>query len=144
MQKTIIVLKGTKNIGKTSTLVRVGKKLDKRKNSTTKDDINYPEYRAVFEYLGVKVGIQTFGDHVYVIDEGLNEFDKYPCDILIMASKGYGDTTMAIENYAKRGGYRVFWGTPWNCTDTTQLNALNDYNADICLKMLDDIINGIL
>lgn len=111
-KKTIIVVSGTANIGKSMTLSRLGHQLYYAGALTTQ---KFPakDYRAYFKYNANKIGIQTYGDTEHLVYTGLYELQSQNCDIIAIASKGFGKTVKAIETFANSNNYRVIWTAPY-------------------------------
>ncbi|MCB9336595.1 MAG: hypothetical protein H6577_00545 [Lewinellaceae bacterium] len=115
MKKTIIAIYGTANVGKSMTLSRLGRQLQANGAITT-DDISRNDYRAVFNYLNRIVGVQTFGDINWMVEEGLNHFLNQSCDIIAIASKTYGGTTRTLNEFARDNHYRLIAPVPKSWT----------------------------
>lgn len=144
MQKTIIGVWGTANVGKSMTLASLGRQLQTA-GGITETDISEPktDYRAVFEYLSHTIGIQTFGDVEQLVVEGLEHFLNTECEIVAIASKGYGGTVDAIVAFARNNNYRIIWVTPYDTRDElTEFSTLKAYGASHLLRMIDDTISS--
>ena len=144
MKKTIIALSGTANVGKSMTLSRLGRQLQTA-GGVTPDNIVGVEYRAVFAYLRINVGIQTFGDTDNVIRQGLLHFQTNSCDIIAIACKRFGATTNRLTTFASANGYRLIWAAPYEVRDGSITNdAIKSYGASHLLNMINDVISGSL
>lgn len=143
-QKTIIVKSGKANIGKSMTLSRFGEHLVKA-GATTTQTLPKKDYHAYFDYRGKKVGIQTYGDTKKLVQDGLNAMQSNSCDIIAIASKGYGATVKAIEAFAKSNNFRVIWAKPYCVWDgSITENDIKNYSASHLKLMIDDVITGVL
>ncbi|WP_405576850.1 hypothetical protein [Winogradskyella sp. Asnod2-B02-A] len=143
-QKTIIVSSGTANIGKSMTLSRLGKQLVVA-GATTSHTFPKKDYHAYLQYKGMKIGVQTYGDRQDLVKDGLNAFNAKSCDIIAIASKGYGATVKAIESFALANDYRVIWTSPYRVLDgSITATDIKDYSASHLKMMVDDIISSSL
>ena len=148
MKKTIIGLWGTANVGKTMTLGALGKKLLEA-GATTNNNIDFKEYRAIIQYKGKVIGLQTYGDHASVVEEGLEYFNKHQCEMIIMAAKSYGATTDLIINYASTFGYGILWFAPIQLEgnysrESEELKRVKQYAAQQLLQAINDLISETL
>ncbi|WP_421751085.1 hypothetical protein [Croceimicrobium sp.] len=144
MTKTIIALWGTANVGKSMTLARLGRQLQ-RSGAITQADVKREEYRAIFNYQSHIIGLQTYGDFVHVVDKGLNEFLKENCDIIVIASKSYGATVDALGAFAGSHGYRLIWASPYQVRDRSiATDRINEYCARHLFNIINDTIANIL
>lgn len=142
MKKTIIALKGTANIGKSMTLSRLGRQLQAN-GAVTNEDITREDYRAVFRYNNVTIGLQTYGDTEHLINQGLSGFLNQQCDIIVIASKSYGATVDALYTFAGQNSYRLIWASPYEVRDgSITTDKMKSYNASHLLRLIDDIIAG--
>lgn len=140
MNKTIIALSGTANIGKSMTLARLGRQL-KAAGATTTNNIGHNDYRAIFQYQNLTVGLQTYGDTAQLITQGLDVFSQHQCDIIAIAAKGYGATNTVIDNFSNQNGYRLIWSRPYVVWDgSISEDAIKNYSASHLLLMINDII----
>ena len=143
-KKTIIVVSGTANIGKSMTLSRLGVQLYYA-GASTNQKFPAKDYRACFQYKTKKIGIQTYGDTEHLVYTGLHELQSQNCDIIAIASKGFGKTVKAIETFANSYNYRVIWSTPYRVWDgSVTTSDIKDYTASHLKLMIDDVISGIL
>jgi len=140
--KTIVVVSGKGNIGKSFTLSSLGRQLVTAGANTTAD-ITKKEYHADFIYQNKKVGVQTYGDLAHLVINGLQEFLSVGTEIIAIASKGYGATVKAIEDFASLNNYRVIWTSPYQAWDSiTDENRIKEYTASHLKLIIDDVIAG--
>ena len=143
-QKTIIAIYGTANVGKSTTLRSLGSQLVSS-GATTTDNMQTWEYRAVFDYLQTKLGLQTFGDLENLVQEGLDHFLMNACELIIIATKRYGATIDAVGAFAGDNGYRIIWIAPYEVRDESiATQVIKDYSASHILLTINDIISGNL
>ena len=144
IQKTIIGVYGTSNVGKSMTLVLLGRQLEEI-GAITDSNLAHWDYRAVFEYQNHKVGVQTYGDIEPLVREGLDLFLREECDIIFIASKTYGDTVDRIGVFAQENNYRILWFAPYEVRDErTPVLTVKNYAASNLLLMANNIIAGRL
>lgn len=141
----LIILKGASNIGKTSTLDTLIKKL------LAKDAyLILPEKReditsfVICGLEGHNVGIITFGDPTSEPDvEGcLQQCKEHQCDIIFAASRTRGNVYDKLYHFAKTNHFATIETSPlyaWKYEETGMLpNKLNESFAE----MLCDLIIG--
>lgn len=139
----LIILKGVSNIGKTSTLSTLIKKL------LTKDAcLIHPEKRTditsfvICGFEGHKVGIITFGDPTSEPDvEGcLQQCIKQKCDIIFAASRTRGGVYNMLYNFAKTNNFSTVETSPlyaWNYAKTGENpDMLNDIFAEMLIGLI--------
>lgn len=144
MKKTIIVLGGTANTGKSMTLASLGRQLQEN-GANTNNDLSDNDYRAIFQYRDQIIGVQTFGDFEEAVAQGLSEFLQQECGIIAIASKAYGATVVAIVDFAARNGYRVIWTNPYIIRDDRiDTQRIKEYTASHLHQMINDVITGVM
>lgn len=143
-QKTIIAVSGTANIGKSMTISSLGRQIV-ASGGVTSDNVAAKDYRAIINYSNKIVGVQTYGDTESIVQSGLDTFLNQNCDIIVIASKGFGSTVDAIGAFAGANDYRLIWISPYEVRDgSIPTNTIKDYGASHLLLMIDDIISGSL
>lgn len=144
MNKTLIALKGTANVGKSMTLSKLGRKI-RAAGGLTNEEIDRREYWAIFDYKNSLIGIQTYGDHVNDVSAGIKGFLQRQCDVIISASKIRGATINHLSQIAITNSYRLLSVRPIEVNDgSIDIDTIKDYGADQLLIMIDDIIAGNL
>lgn len=142
MKKTIIQISETANRGKSMMISRLGRQLIQL-GATTNNDVSGNDYRAVFEYKGVKVGLQSFGDSEELVNQGLTYFLSEGCEIIIIPTKRFGATSDAVSGFADSNSYRVIIGSPYRINGSiTEINQIKEYSATHYAGMVTDIISG--
>lgn len=141
--KRIIILKGTSNVGKTSTLsALIGKLL-------AKDSLMvYPEQSsgipsfAIVELEKHKIGIITFGDPTSETDvkSCLNQCLENDCDIIFAASRTRGNVYDILYHFAKTNHFATIETSPlyaWKYEETGMIsNKLNESFAEILVSII--------
>ena len=113
--KKIIVLKGKNNSGKTSTLLKVCKRLDK--NAARVEEIPFYKYKKLkvsneerltvfYNVCSLTVGVCTSGDTEKIIKDRLGELNAKNSDIIFCACQSRGKTISAIGAF-KNDGYKI-------------------------------------
>ena len=146
IRKTIIGVWGTANKGKSTTIRTLGRNLKNNGAQTENDVEKYNEYQAVFDYRGIKVGLQTYGDVASLVEEGLEELELKGSDIIVIATKSYGRTVDHLGEFAGIHDYRVLWVTPIEIynVEEGEIHQMKYYSASQLEVMINDIIDGIL
>lgn len=139
----LIILKGASNVGKTSTLDALIKKL-----LSKGAHLIHPERSAditsfvICEFEGHKVGIITFGDPTSDPDvEGcLQQCKENRCDIIYAASRTRGKVYDIIYHFAKTSNFATVETSPlyaWNYTETGENpNVLNNIFAEMLISII--------
>lgn len=92
----VIALYGVANTGKTTTLNLLYNLINPDTPITDGKD-----HRRSFTYKGKTIFIATPGDNKAEIDENIKRARKANCDILVTASRTWGQTVTELENFSK-------------------------------------------
>ena len=92
----VIALYGVANTGKTTTLNLLYNLINPDTPITDGKD-----HRRSFTYKGKTIFIATPGDNKAEIDENIKRARKANCDILVTASRTWGQTVTESENFSK-------------------------------------------
>lgn len=92
----VIALYGVANTGKTTTLNLLYNLINPDTPITDRKD-----HRRSFTYKGKTIFIATPGDNKAEIDENIKRARKANCDILVTASRTWGQTVTELENFSK-------------------------------------------
>jgi hypothetical protein len=142
--KTIITVSETADRGKSLTLNKLGSYLVSS-GANTAYSLSNKDYYAVFNYKGVIVGVQTFGDTLDVVRDGLRSFQIDKCDIILIATKRHGETVKEVESFANNNAYRVVWTAPYKVWDgQISVAAIKEYTASHLMQIVNDCISGKL
>lgn len=108
MQKTMIVLRGVSNMGKTTTiclaydrLEQVGKVIDRGRPSRTEVK------GAILEIDGVKVGFVSQGDKAAILEEFLVPLIEKGCVAIVCATHTRGGTVEIVEQLALQAEFNI-------------------------------------
>lgn len=137
MEKTIIVVYGRANEGKTSTLLELYKMLTYSKVS----DIDIAER---FTYKGIEIGIVSKSDPTQesldMFNKKLNEFTK-DCNIIICTSRTKGLSVGIIDKVEKQYECHSLWiSTLWS--PTLNQKILNNLLSKNLKELIDCMINS--
>jgi GTPase SAR1 family protein len=139
----LIILKGASNVGKTSTLDALIKKLLSKDAylilSEKREDITS---FVICGLEGHKVGIITFGDPTSEPDmEGcLQQCNEHQCDIIFAASRTRGNIYDKLYHFAKTNNFATIETSPlyaWNYAETgINIDTLNDILAEMLITLI--------
>lgn len=132
--KTIICLRGKSEIGKTSSIRAIWKRLNIENQPPlhqSADDIC-----AVVPFCNQTIGIASQGDPGSEQKKWLEELVTLGCEIIVCASRTNGNTVGAVETAAKRGEYVTIWFSPFYSTDFDNTNILNDCTAEAVIGLI--------
>ena len=164
MQKTIIVLKGVHNSGKTTTIKKVDcllrnqyevRLIIDRKSRNRMNEIN--EIRVAMEIMDkrIRIGINSQGDDAGRLGgqlESLKEHkeDKeHKCDIIVAAARiwietgdnGYeGKPVERVKEYARKHGYRIV--PVYNKQQSDKFEFHNQKLAEEIVGIIEELLNG--
>ena len=137
--KTIICLSGKSNIGKTETIYNVWKKLNQPFAAPMKTANSGKEILAKLMYNNHSIGIETFGDPNSKQSEWIKILIKEECEIIVCASRSYGETVEIVENYARKNGYAIVWASPlFTKTAIKKIDhtILKELTADMIIELI--------
>jgi UDP-glucose 6-dehydrogenase len=109
--KKVFAVRGKGNSGKTTSILMAYKKILKKYSGAK--IIFYKEYlkeiTAVIDIGGIVIGFETQGDPNSRLNASLKLFlNKHECDIIICATRSYGQTVKYVEDVEKYG-YEITW-----------------------------------
>lgn len=116
MKKTILVLRGKSNIGKTTTIKKVYELLKEKypqsnineiiAKRNTLGEIEY-DIKVIIIIDGIKIGIESQGDPGSRLEKSLKYFIDNKCDIILCAARTWGKTNNIIEAYSNL--FKIIW-----------------------------------
>lgn len=127
----VIILRGVKNSGKTTTLNMVIDLLLQR--GLPEKEMPIRDERIAIEYNGKLVVVATYGDGLRHINNNL-DFLRYYCDhvdVFITATWSYGKTVSRMEEFAKEQGAEFCVVDKTYCHENTFLANKEDANRII-------------
>lgn len=139
MQKLVIANWGVGEKGKSSSVKNVFALLSEKFPSIVL--INNGDIKAMVQIGEVLVGIESQGDPKSRQGESLRNFQKMGCDIIVCASRSYGETCENIKDL-KNHGYQVVWTQNDRTDDETMHDYLNRRYAERVVEMIEDRIEG--
>jgi hypothetical protein len=103
--KRVIALYGAQATGKTPTLSRLilllesmqGSELIAMEPATVDKADPLKDKEACFKWRGLTIGVATGGDDAYAIDNALSFFNKYNCDVAVVATRKRSDSSSCTE-----------------------------------------------
>ena len=134
--KIIICVCGRHDIGKTQTNNEVWDKLDCPKE---KLDIRCGgrEFKGYGHCKGIKVGVETFGDPDSLQRKWLEDLAKDDYNIIVAASRTYGETVDNVKDIAQQYDYKIIWFTPlWTDEQRVDWKDLKDFSADTIIELI--------
>lgn len=127
----IIVIVGTGDSGKTTSIKKLYDKLGGTISQDTKDVGNDS---AILEYNGKKIGFASMGDFKEVFRINIEILLKRGCDVIIVACRSKGATQdVILEQYKSHEVYCI-WKP--HTDDISIQNKINIYTQDQILKLI--------
>jgi len=118
-EKTIFAIRGVKDTGKTQTIRKIHRLLEKAYPPAKvtwvypkEDPLNSPQDICLFmEIDGVWIGIESQGDPSCRLPESLEMFAKHqpPCAVILCATRTRGGTVWAVDGLEHAYGYKAVW-----------------------------------
>ena len=144
MNKTIIVIHGKSNQGKSETIKKVCELIIETypdaKPSIT--DINYSGDIFLTISVGkIKIGFESQGDpnSRMIYDNTIEKLAKENCDIIICATRTGGMTVKKVDEIADRYDYHTLWiSSFWS--PSLNHNVLNRYGAENIINIIKGLI----
>lgn len=134
----IIVLYGSGNIGKTTTLCMMIDMLNGAELSYSRKDV-----RTTCHYKGKIVDITTYGDNKFELLKNVKYFREHHCDIAITAARSYGGTHDVIREYAKEIGLDAEKDIVWvkkEVSENREGNKMEEINKNDAYRIVKEII----
>jgi hypothetical protein len=149
MNKSIIVIEGKSNKGKTSAtrafreqLEITYPKLNTLVGKFTKEEKDKKRFKKDFveivEINGVKIGIASEGDYPEVIEKALKLFVKEKCDIIICTCRSRGKPRDRTWDHREYEHYTL--GNLWGKELSVSEDALNRLNAEMIISLIKEIM----
>jgi hypothetical protein len=148
--KTMIVVRGSHNTGKTQSIKKVYEIIIKLKDTYKSLEIEVLDYsehskgdfKAVFKYKGKKIGIESLGDPGSKHKERLKELAEDNCEIIITASRTNGETHESVLSIMKEYDYNFYWViSQMICVKGDPLfDTWDEYIAKGIIKLIDESI----
>ena len=139
MQKLVIANWGVGEQGESSSVKNVYALLSEKSSSNVL--INNGDIKATVQIGEALVGIESQGDSNSRQGESLRDFLQMGCDIIVCASRSYGETCENIKEL-KKYGYQVVWTQNDRTDDETMHYYLNRKYAERVVEMIEDRIEG--
>lgn len=143
MNKTIIVIAGRANEGKSSTIKEVCRQLIANYPSIKYDkEINFKgDVLVVFSLGKVKIGVESQGDPYsrMIYDDTLKFLVKEKCDIILCATRTSGSTVVKVEQIAEEFDYHKIWLSSF-FSPSLNIDVLNKKQACNIINLISSII----
>ena len=140
MEKIIIAVSGKYNTGKTTALDMLKDQLTKKglvdilyEPRSGKDFVTVLEYQKRIDG-DKRVGIISAGDSESEIEYGFKEIAKYDCDVIVCATRCYGDTTKTVQSKADKSKAKLYIVGKW---DTKNNNDTVEHILGLAGKYID-------
>ena len=152
--KTMIVVRGAGNSGKTRSIRKVYeliKKLAESYKSLKIEEKCYckrsnDDFMAVFGYSGKIIGIESVGDPGSEHSKKLKQLaDEYKCDIIVAASRTGGETIDSVRSFQKDYDCDLYMVTSMLICEKAEKNEkfFDSWNESIAIgiiKLIDELI----
>jgi hypothetical protein len=112
--KTLIVLRGNENLGKSETIRKVYNFtiekyfLSGHVDASVEANLKIINTTAVITVDGVKIGIESVGDRPGLLAKSLRNFDEKRCEAIVCAARPSPSFAVVVNDY-KNKGYDVEW-----------------------------------
>ena len=130
--KTVICIRGTKHIGKTTLIHTVFDMLNLAETPPLQMWGN--DMLAILNMQGKTVGFASMGDPGSNQKTCLQQLVESGCEVILCASRTKGNTVNAVDNLATHG-YRIIWTSPFSSVDTPVF-PLNNPFAEAIIKLI--------
>jgi signal recognition particle GTPase len=146
-QKYIIALQGSGNSGKTTTLTELANIINadpRCQNPMTNMPSHGTDFWNVYDLVIqpnqiIKVGLATGGDTVAVVKERMKYFNSKNCNVIFIATKGWGLTVDEIYNIAQQSNSVLI---PFACAKLSNISQhLPQKPNNIAQVMFDIVLN---
>ncbi len=125
--KLLVCVYGRANVGKTSSLVElkyeIGNELLRNSVFFKFNDVcsfPKPDFCGYYDTSKAKIGISSAGDDAASVQKGLNALLQVNCDMIFIASRTKGQSSDAVQNFAKTNNYELIWLAKENLYDFNQ------------------------
>jgi hypothetical protein len=139
--KTIIVIRGSGNTGKTTAIKRVY-----ALRPQTWQTVVYREpdkdIVATIQYHQKLIGISSFGDECKTQIEFVQNLIDANCEVILTASRSSGGRLTDLEALAAQHGYEVIWKLPNNKgnVNLSQMPHINDAYARALINLIEQLL----
>lgn len=134
--KTAICIWGTAQIGKTSVIKEVFRKVTHHHQPLIYRYREYgPDIFAIVDLASGRIGIASMGDPESAQQECLDDLVQSSCDIIVCASRTKGSTVRALYQLKEENGYNLIWTSPFSSKDVDP-EKLNDVFSDSVIELI--------
>ena len=133
MEKTIYVLYGRSNIGKTSTIKIIFELLKQQYPDAIIETycIN-GDIKVIITINNIKIGLESQGDPNARLKDSLKDFTDKDCTIILCAARSFGMTHDWIKDYSSQ--YKIIWIKKIISEEILKNDLVNQKQAQIIVK----------
>lgn len=142
MEKTIIIISGVSNQGKTTSINALFTELE-IKGKVIEKTVWGKEIEGIIELENKRIGLYSFGDPYSPQEKKLQELIAKNCDIIVTASRTRGRTKGLIHNLAREHKYKMIFTSNYyafSCKEELFCKKLNTVFATSLVKLIETII----
>lgn len=148
MDKAIIAVEGTANIGKSSVIREFRQQLHASKHSIEYLESDFTkkggDFTEIFTIDGVRMGIVSEGDPGYGLKENLIKMTSLDCKIILCACRTKGETRNNVYDVIEQGyEYYKFSNLFGGSTSTIDKDTMNKWSAELLMKLVDEMVRSI-
>ncbi|TJZ53788.1 hypothetical protein FAZ15_17340 [Sphingobacterium olei] len=144
MNKSVIAIHGSSNLGKSETVRETANLLLAAFPNHTIHAINTDaDITYIVDINGVKIGIESQGGLNNRMFQSLQTFVAEGCDIIICSCSSIGATAEAVEDLHRHHQYEIIWSTNHRSLHKNQ-TQLNQIATGEILELIKLIMNGQL
>jgi energy-coupling factor transporter ATP-binding protein EcfA2 len=150
MQKTIFVLRGKSNVGKTTTIKILYELLEKQYPQSTRNELILKkdhdgkiieDIKVIITINEIKIGIESQGDLGSRLPKSLKDFVENECEIIVCGARTWGKTNDVINEYSKQ--FKIIWIRKEITMDTIYEETCNKQQALEVIKKIDYELENI-
>jgi hypothetical protein len=149
--KTMIVVRGSHDTGKTRSIQKVYETINKLRERYKSLEItelksayceHNGDFKAIFEYKGKKIGIESIGNYCVIQKEWLADLANADCDIIVCASYLGGKAHDYVLDIKEKYDYNFYWViSQMICLKGDPLyDTWDEYIAKGIVKLIDELI----
>ena len=140
MKRLVIADRGCSDLGKSAAVKCVyyllkseGYRLELEKWQYREE---YGDIKAIFNFDGVKVGIESQGDPGYDMESTIDEFVEKGCEIIVTACRTKGSTFVKVRDYlGKELGFDIVWSAHDVYPGQKDIKILNNLNHNYAQRV---------
>lgn len=145
MKKLVIANSNFGEHGKSSSIKEVFNQLRSKYPTNVEILIDDDDIKAIVIVNGIKVGIESQGDPYSRMQDSMDDFVNYNCEIIVAACRTKWGTYEKIQSLNTDYGYDIIWATNDVFCDNKNnfiIKYLNKKYAKHVIKLIEDRITG--